>query len=46
MTPYHQDIWAIAWSEWTETFRVNVMALYSLCSAFIPAMIKMDLDEC
>lgn len=40
MTPYHQDIWVHSWAEWTETFRVNVMALYSFCSAFIPAMLE------
>ena len=40
MTPFHEDIWSHSWEEWTESFRVNVMALYSLCGAFIPAMIE------
>ncbi len=39
MTPYHEDYWNHSWEEWTETFRVNVMAMYSLCAAFIPGMI-------
>jgi 3-oxoacyl-[acyl-carrier protein] reductase len=40
MTPSHSDIWKHSWAEWTETFKVNVMALYSLCGAFIPSMIN------
>lgn len=40
MTPFHDDIWKHSWSEWTETFKVNVMAMYSLCGAFIPGMIE------
>jgi len=40
MTPFHDDFWNHSWSEWTETFKVNVMAMYSLCGAFIPAMIE------
>ena len=40
MTEYHENIWKHSWEEWTKTFRVNVMALYSLCSAFIPPMIE------
>lgn len=40
MTPYHEHIWDHSWEEWTETFRVNVMAMYSLCGAFIPKMIE------
>jgi len=40
MTPFHQDIWKHSWDEWTESFRVNVMAMYSLCGAFIPGMIE------
>lgn len=39
MTPYYEDYWKHSWEEWTETFKVNVMAMYSLCAAFIPAMI-------
>ena len=40
MTTFHDDIWNHSWEEWTETFKVNVMAMYKLCSAFIPEMIK------
>lgn len=40
MTPFHENIWNHSWVEWTESFRVNVMALYSICSAFIPIMIE------
>jgi len=39
MTPFHENIWSHSWDEWAESFSVNVMALYSLCSAFIPKMI-------
>ncbi len=40
MTPYYEDIWKHSWTEWMEAFRVNVFAMYSLCGAFIPAMIE------
>jgi NAD(P)-dependent dehydrogenase (short-subunit alcohol dehydrogenase family) len=40
MIPFHEDIWSHSWKEWAESFKVNVMALYSLCAAFIPLMIK------
>jgi len=40
MTSFHEDIWKHRWEEWTKTFRINVMAMYSLCGAFIPDMIK------
>jgi 3-oxoacyl-[acyl-carrier protein] reductase len=40
MTPRHEDYWNHSWEEWTETFKVNVFAMYSLCGAFIPAMIE------
>lgn len=40
MPPFHKDIWKHTWSDWTDTFKVNVMGMYSLCGAFIPAMIK------
>lgn len=39
MTPFHENIWEHSWEEWTLTFQVNVMAMYTLCSAFIPGMI-------
>ncbi len=40
MTPYYKDYWNHSWEEWTATFKVNVMAMYSLCAAFIPGMIE------
>lgn len=40
MISYKEDIWNHSWKEWTETFKVNVMAMYSLCGAFIPGMIE------
>jgi len=40
MTPFYKDIWNHSWEEWTETFKVNVMAMYTLCGAFVPGMIK------
>ena len=40
MTPFYEEFWNHSWEEWTDTFKVNVMAMYSLCGAFIPAMIE------
>lgn len=40
MTPYHDDFRSHSRKEWIETFKVNVIAIYELCSAFIPAMIQ------
>nr|WP_315146176.1 SDR family oxidoreductase [uncultured Flavobacterium sp.] len=40
MSPYHSDYWNHSWEEWMESFKVNVFAMYSLCSAFIPPMIE------
>lgn len=40
MTPFHQDVWLHNWDEWMLTMKVNVFAVYSLCGAFIPAMIE------
>ena len=40
MTPYQGDFWKHSWDNWLDTMRVNVCALYSLCAAFIPAMIE------
>jgi 3-oxoacyl-[acyl-carrier protein] reductase len=40
MTPYHKDYWGHNWDEWMLTMKVNVFAMYSLCRAFIPAMIE------
>lgn len=40
MIPFQENIWNHSWEAWTETFKVNVMAMYSLCGAFIPGMIE------
>jgi 3-oxoacyl-[acyl-carrier protein] reductase len=40
MTPHHEEYWNHSWDEWIGTFKVNVIAMYSLCGAFIPAMIE------
>jgi 3-oxoacyl-[acyl-carrier protein] reductase len=40
MTPRHEDYWNHSWEEWIGTFKVNVIALYSFCGAFIPDMIE------
>ncbi|MBT3207263.1 MAG: SDR family oxidoreductase [Bacteroidetes bacterium] len=40
MTKYHKDFWNHSWDDWLETYKVNVVAMYDLCGAFIPAMIK------
>jgi NAD(P)-dependent dehydrogenase (short-subunit alcohol dehydrogenase family) len=40
MTTYHEDIWNHSEEEWLETFKVNVIATYNLCGAFIPKMIE------
>jgi len=39
MTSYHEDYWNHNWAEWLDTMKVNVLAMYSLCGAFIPGMI-------
>jgi len=40
MTPYHENYWDHNWEEWMLSFKVNVLAMYSLCRAFIPKMIE------
>jgi len=40
MTPYHENYWDHNWEEWMLSFKVNVIAMYSLCRAFIPKMIE------
>lgn len=40
MTPFYENVWDHSWDEWTATFKVNVMALYSICGALIPGMIQ------
>ena len=39
MTAFHENYWEHNWDEWALTFKVNVFALYTLCSAFLPGMI-------
>lgn len=40
MTAFHDNYWEHNWDEWALTFKVNVFALYTLCSAFLPGMIE------
>jgi 3-oxoacyl-[acyl-carrier protein] reductase len=40
MTPHHADYWNHSWDEWMLSMKVNVFAMYSMCRAFIPAMIE------
>ena len=40
MTAFHENYWEHNWDEWALTFKVNVFALYTLCSAFLPDMIE------
>lgn len=40
MCPFHENIWEHKWDDWSAIFSVNVMAMYSLCGAFIPKMIE------
>lgn len=39
-TDFHADYWKHNWDEWMLTFKVNVFAMYKICSAFVPAMIE------
>jgi NAD(P)-dependent dehydrogenase (short-subunit alcohol dehydrogenase family) len=39
MRPYRHDIWSHTYEDWLQTYHVNVVAMYKLCSAFLPAMI-------
>jgi NAD(P)-dependent dehydrogenase (short-subunit alcohol dehydrogenase family) len=40
MRDYREDIWSHTTEDWLETYKVNVVAMYKLCSAFVPLMIK------
>jgi short-subunit dehydrogenase len=40
MKDYREDIWSHSWDEWMDTMKVNVFAMYTLCSAFIPKMVE------
>lgn len=37
---YREDYWAHPWEDWIQIFKVNVLAMYSLCGAFVPGMIE------
>jgi len=40
MSPYKTGYWSHSWEDWMVSFKVNVIAMYSLCSAFIPLMLE------
>ena len=40
MKDFHEDYWSHSWDEWINTYKVNVIAMYTLCGAFIPSMIE------
>ena len=39
MRPYHANYWEHSWEDWMLTMKANVFSMYSLCAAFVPAMI-------
>jgi short-subunit dehydrogenase len=39
MPDYQENIWNHTWTDWIETYKVNVIAMYELCGAFVPGMI-------
>ena len=40
MTAFHENYYEHNWDEWVLAFKVNVFAVYTLCSVFLPAMIE------
>jgi NAD(P)-dependent dehydrogenase (short-subunit alcohol dehydrogenase family) len=40
MSAYKEDFWSHSWEDWRKSMTVNVYSLYSISSAFIPAMIE------
>ncbi|MBA7533084.1 D-beta-hydroxybutyrate dehydrogenase [subsurface metagenome] len=40
MSSFEENIWEHSLEAWEKTFRVNLYALYFMCSAFIPGMIR------
>jgi len=40
MSSYRKEYWSHSWEDWMVSFKVNVIAMYSLCSAFIPLMLE------
>ncbi len=39
MTPYNDNILQHSWEDWLQTMNINVLAMYTLCAAFIPQML-------
>ena len=39
MRPYRSDYWSHTPEDWEQSMRVNVFAVYELCTAFIPKML-------
>ncbi|MBN1118379.1 MAG: SDR family oxidoreductase [Bacteroidales bacterium] len=39
MSEYQVNYWKHSWEAWETSFRINVFAMYMLCSGFIPGMI-------
>ncbi len=42
MTPYLHNFYTHTWEQWMQSMKVNVFSLYTLCSAFLPAMEKQN----
>jgi NAD(P)-dependent dehydrogenase (short-subunit alcohol dehydrogenase family) len=42
MKDYHSNFWTHTREEWIQTYKVNVIAMYELCAAFIPKMLDRD----
>lgn len=39
MTPYNDNIWQHSWEDWLQSMSTNVVAMYTLCAAFVPQML-------
>ena len=39
MRPYKSNYWEHSWEDWTLTMKANVFSMYTLCAAFVPAMV-------
>ncbi len=42
MTAYKDNYWQHTWEELSQSMKINVFSIYSLCAAFIPKMIEND----
>ena len=40
MSPWRDDFYTHNWDDWATSMKANVFALYTLCSAFMPDMVK------